>query len=404
VTHSLEELEECLADTNYNENRKNQLRQAFDRLGGGMPELRKARKCKDFVKRECYSKFPKAARTINSRGDESKVYLMPIFRRIEQELYKNKHFVKHIPIPERPEIIRQLRHAGNHYYQTDYTAFESHFTPEVMKATEFVLYRFMLGLCPDYYFIKDIFAGKNQLHNNIGIDATIIGRRMSGEMSTSVANGFANLIITLYLVDKKGGLVDGVVEGDDGLFSTNITLTKEDYDDCGFTIKIEEVDDPCAASFCGMIFAESGEIIRDPRVFMAKFGWTLSFLGAKTKVMEELLLAKSLSAIYETPQCPIVGELARLGRRLSYEPSGRKARFVDDGYHLPIDEDLPVPEFNPASSTRELFAHEFNISINEQLEIEAAIRSNEMAKVGALLPPTSQSGIGVYSSRYLEII
>lgn len=79
---------------------------------------------------------------------------------------------------------------------------------------------------------------------------------MSGDMCTSLGNGFSNKMKAEFLAYKAGGTIDGFVEGDDGLFVTNFELRSSDYEKLGFTIKIEEIADPCEASFCGMIFGE----------------------------------------------------------------------------------------------------------------------------------------------------
>jgi len=202
-------------------------------------------------------------------------------------------------------------------------------------------------------------------------------------MCTSLGNGFTNLMLAAFLVDEAGGTLEGFVEGDDGLFSTDVELTSELYASLGFSIKIEEVQDPCSASFCGMVFSESGEIIRDPRKFMENFGWTHSFINAGPRIMDELLRAKALSAAYETPQCPIVGVLARkaLARTTHVHP-----RFIDDGFHVCPDV-VNVPAFSPAWDTRVLFENEFGVSVSEQLAIEEAILNDRLGAVQCLLPP-----------------
>lgn len=166
---------------------------------------------------------------------------------------------------------------------------------------------------------------------------------MSGDMCTSLGNGFTNLMLAKFLAAEQGKELAGFVEGDDGLFVTEATLTAEAYQQLGFSIKIVELGDPCKASFCGMVFAESGEIIKDPVKFLSTFGWTHSFINAGAAVMDQLLRAKALSAIYEAPQCPILGQLARCALE---KTRGVIPRFVDDGYHRAPDE-VKLEPFSP---------------------------------------------------------
>lgn len=388
--------EEWRAGLSFGEERLRQLDKAHDELRGGRPSKRAASHIDTFVKSEFYPTW-KHARMINSRSDAFKVFSGPFFKAIEEVVYELKPFIKHIPVPERPNVIRQMKYAGRRYYATDFTAFESHFSREVMESVECQLYRHCLSWSSHADFIAKTLVGLNRMRTRTGIRASVEARRMSGDMCTSLGNGFTNLMLASFLVHEKGGTLEGFVEGDDGLFATDVQLTSQDYEELGFTIKIEEVDDPMAASFCGMIFSDSGEIIREPRRVFMGFGWTQSFINAGPKVMAELLRAKALSSVYETPQCPIVGELAR---QALLRTRGVRPRFVDDGYHRPHDE-IPVPEFCPADDTRSLFAQVFGISVDVQLAAERAIRSGDMLALSSLVPPTPEQA--EYSSKYVVV-
>jgi hypothetical protein len=209
---------------------------------------------------------------------------------------------------------------------------------------------------------------------------------MSGDMNTSLGNGFANFMLSLFLVTRKGGEMDGVFEGDDGLFYSTVELSGSDYEKIGFTIKIEELNDPCTASFCGMIFSESGEIIRDPRKFLQGFAWTSACIHGGPTIMKELLRAKSLSAVHETPNCPIVGVLARRGLALT---GGAKPRFIYDGYHeIVVDRNAANKPFAPSHDTRELFQRCYGVSVADQLLIESMIEFGQMHLVQTIIHPT----------------
>jgi len=389
------DFEEWLESTTYNEDRKNQLRLAHDELRGGVPTKHDCETVSSFGKTEFYPTW-KHARMINSRSDAFKVWSGPMIKAIEMEVYQDHHFIKHVPVPERPALIRALKRAGLYYQATDFTAFESHFIPEVMNAIECQLYRWCLANCPGVDLLCNTLTGINRMKTRFGLKATVEGRRMSGDMCTSLGNGFTNLMLALYLASVAGAELDGYVEGDDGIFATTVPLRSEDYAALGFTIKIENVPDPCCASFCGMIFSESGEIVRDPRKFLQGFGWTSSFINAGSKIMDELLRAKALSTCYETPQCPIVGAMARYALRLT---AGVCARFVNDGYHVFPKDAVNITSFNPSPDTRLLFEQLYGISIPIQLRIERAIESGDMAQVASLIPASAE--IATYAQNYV---
>jgi len=376
--------EEWLSSTTYNEERKSQLRHAYDELRGGLPSRKQASHIDTFVKSEFYTTW-KHARMINSRSDAFKVWSGPRFKAIENAVYHTvPEFIKHVPVPERPALIAAMRKTGLRYFATDFTAFESHFTSEFLNICENALYRYCLQSDVDAEFLCQAIAGKNRMSTRTGVTAEVTGRRMSGDMCTSLGNGFTNLMLAKFIASEKGGSISGFVEGDDGLFATDVNLTAEDYAALGFTIKIEEIQDPCTALFCGMVFADSGEIVKDPRKFVMGFGWTQSFTSAGPRIMDELLRAKALSSVYETPQCPVIGAFARHALNVTKHVS---PRFVDDGYHVPHDV-KSIPAFKPSPDTRLLFESLYGISVPTQLLIEAAVSAGDFVRVSSLMPPT----------------
>lgn len=387
-------LEEWLASTDYDENRKDQLRTANEYNYGARPSARKCRHIDSFGKTESYPEF-KFARVINSRCDAFKAWFGPYAKAMEHEVYKDPHFVKHDTPSQRAEKIRSLQKAGLHFYATDFTAFESHFIPEVMDAMESQLYRYLMP-GPDGVFAAKVIAGPNHMRTRSGLRAKVLGRRMSGDMITSLGNGFSNLMLALFLSEEQGFELHGLVEGDDGLFATGALLTTKAYAELGFTIKMEVVDDPMMASFCGIMLTEDSQFIRDPRRVFQKFAWSSNQIMAKPVVQLELLRAKALSLACETPHCPIVGVLAR--RALLFT-EGSAARHVKDGFSATPTEFIDQG-FKPTVRTRESFAAKFGISIPTQLLAEAAIVAGNFALVAVLVQPNTDNLW--YSNNYLS--
>lgn len=391
------EFETWLEGTSYNEARKGELRLAFAELRGGPPTARQRSHIDTFVKTEFYPGW-KHARMINSRCDAFKVWSGPRFKAIEEAVYGLHYFIKHTPVPKRPEAIAALKKAGRRYFQSDFTAFESHFTPQLLDCCECELYRWCLNDDAECEILCAALQGENRMRTRTGCAASIQGRRMSGDMCTSLGNGFTNLMLAMFVASKKGGEIDGFVEGDDGLFATDFELTTEDYAGCGFTIKIDEVSDPCRASFCGMIFADSGEIIKDPYKFMQGFGWTSSFISAGRQIMDELLRAKALSSVYETPQCPIIGAFARYALMVTQHAN---PRWSADGYHSVPPDAVDIPAFQPAPDTRALFEEMYGISVTTQLLVESLVMRGRFEEVARYLPPPAD--VAEYCSNFVTV-
>jgi hypothetical protein len=293
---------------------------------------------------------------------------------MEDELYNmlNEHghpwFIKHVPVPDRPKYLAALRRGCMRYFGTDYTAYEAHFVEQVMATFECRLYRHMLKNYPVVAdFICDIITGTNVCYFN-GIKMLIPATRMSGEMCTSLGNGFTNLMMMLYVCNKCNLTCDGYVEGDDGIFAVSGEPEWGLFKKLGFTITKEEVEDPKEANFCGMI-CSSTACVKDPFRVLSTFGWTFSFIHAGQHVMMSLLRAKSLSLAYELGACPVVCALARRGLYLT---RGTKVTHTPDDFwhHTPSEEEALARLGEPTFETRELFQRKYGIDVAGQLRLE----------------------------------
>lgn len=289
----------------------------------GLKDLGADVRNKSFMKCETYCEY-KYPRGINSRSDSFKIFSGPYFKAIEKQLFSHTAFIKHVPQRQRTAYISSLLSGCSHYFATDFTSFESSFCREVMNALEFELYDYMLqNFPPVVTHIKRSLGGKNVCKYR-GFSITTQATRMSGDMCTSLGNGFSNLMLVLFVASEKGGSVRGVVEGDDGLFGSDVHIGSADFDGLGFDIKLVNIPDFMSASFCGLVVCKDGTCITDPRKILLKFGWSLSPLASCEKWRLPLLRAKSMSLLYEYPRCPIVSAVASLGLRLT---GGVEARF-----------------------------------------------------------------------------
>lgn len=395
--------EEWLETTSYSGVRKEQLRRIWKEVGYRI-DVKRCRRVKCFVKREVYDKI-KHARMILSRIDEFKCFAGPIIKSIEGVLYKLKPFVKHKTMRERARLISSIQNKG-HLYMSDYTSYEAHFVREVKKSCEFVLYKHcMQQRLHDYRVLKLVLGGRNSLTTRVGVMCRFDAKRCSGEVDTSCANGFSNLMTTLFLIHERTGCevcdvfnhYDGYVEGDDQAFTTDVELKGEDYKDLGFTIKIEEIQDMTKGSFCGLVFVNEAEVMRDPRKFLMKFGWAHSHFGCTERVRLELQRAKALSCLYETPQCPIVAATAHKALQLT---RGIVPRY-EDVYTKPPDE-FCIPSFNPSLQTRLAFEKLYGISVSDQLACEKCIMEGDLAQVLQYI--RIQPVDTWYWSRYVEAL
>jgi len=310
-----------LDKTNYPLWRRATLQKKYDAIIH--PFLKGYKLVKSFMKMETYPEY-KHARAINSRVDEFKCLTGPMFKLIEKEVFALDWFIKKIPIADRPAYIMNKIGHGKQFMATDHTAYEAHFTRELMLSCEGELYKYMTSLHPGgknfMKHFKETICGRNHCvfkYFDVDINAT----RMSGEMNTSLGNGFSNLMFMLYFADKKGCRdVVGVVEGDDGLFTMVGDLpTIEDFKRLGLTLKLELHKELNTASFCGMVFDTHDLVnVTEPISEILNFGWTSGrYSVCKMRRKMELLRCKAMSMGYQYSGCPILTSLAKMGLRLT---------------------------------------------------------------------------------------
>lgn len=381
-------IEAWLLKTNYPESRRKELLDLWYSHEAHLVE--KDYLVKSFIKDESYVEY-KHARIINSRSDMFKCAVGPIFRLIEEQVFKNDAFIKKVPIHLRPEFIRErLVRLGAKYFWADFTSFESHFTPQIMEAVEFVMYDYMVqhlaGGAEFMRLCREVIAGENHCVFKY-LTVSVEGRRMSGEMNTSLGNGFTNLMLLLFLFEELGETVTPVVEGDDSNTSfMHRCPTTEDFASLGFTIKCGVEDNFEEMSFCGMIFDPVDLInISDPSKALASFGWARSaYTKYSNNKLLTLLRCKALSYAHQFRGAPIIQSLAHYGLRVTRSYDVRS--FIAKDRSLSIWErneyaealkffDPSAPRMDVPINTRLLCERVFGIPISKQLEVEEYLDS-----------------------------
>jgi hypothetical protein len=199
---------------------------------------------------------------------------------------------------------------------------------------------------------------------------------MSGEMNTSLGNGFVNLMLFIFIMEEMGNTeFNCAVEGDDLVASFEGEYpTAKMYSDLGFTIKIEPKTKLSDAAFCGLIFDNDELIsITDPIKVMLNLPWSNhKFTNAGPRLRRRLLKSKALSAYHQYRGVPIVQSFAKniirlLGntradhRQLSTYKHQELLQLMAKG----MPEEIPV-----GIRTRELMEKQFKFKIKDQIELE----------------------------------
>jgi len=358
------------------------------------------------VKDEAYA-LPKPCRLINARADWSKNQFGPIFSAIEKEVCKLPWFIKYIPVADRPRaIIDRLYVEGGHYVNTDYTSFEAHFSPEVMWAVEQPLYSYMTArLCSDdadrfMGLWETLICSKNTIKVGNLFTATVDGVRMSGEMNTSLGNGWSNLVLFLFALHENGATWDdifehvpGFIEGDDGLFRIpdNVEApTSAQMESYGFSLKIDNIDELSEASFCGMVFDEREQIVvNDPIEVLMKLSWLpKKYINCNEATALELLKAKAQSALHLYNGCPIITIACERILELTRDVVVTKKTYnFFDSYTLGNYLASKGTTAKPVGEcTRNLVERKYGLCVETQLRIEAQLRNQGLGTYTLELP------------------
>jgi len=375
--------EEWLESTPYTSARKAELATVWAKYLSD-PTSARLDKVKSFIKDETYPEY-KYPRLINSRIDAAKCLFGPIVQAVSDKLFSLPWFIKKIPVPDRPIVIRDalLTSSIEDYKFTDYTAYEAHFTAEVMEDTQVLLFQHMLrntfkGSWLELYI--DTMTGRNLISFK-DVAVMLSATRMSGEMDTSLSNGFANLMLFLYAAAQKGATdVVGFVEGDDGLFRVSppqCSPTREDFEDLGFTIKIGETDKLSEASFCGQVYhMDDLIVVTDITEVLSRLGWTnKKYVRARESTLMQLLRAKGYSLVYQYNGCPVLDVLGRRllelteGVNLSETIFANMDQWEAAKLRAATTGELPDPK-PPGNGTRELVARLYGVPVKQQLELE----------------------------------
>jgi hypothetical protein len=353
--------------------RKQQLREAYNEG----PQPHTWNRCKSFIKREFYTEF-KDPRTINSRVDNYKVFAGPWISAIEKDItHRCKSFVKGMTPQERADhAFNRVRGVGN-VFVTDFSRYESQMTHFIIKHIECQLYR-RYGMPEE--LLKPLY-GVNKCSMS-GCTYQVRATRMSGDMNTSLGNGFVNLMVSKFVAHQVGSRIRGVVEGDDGMFMCHGPLpTPEDYSRLGFKITIEKLDRIDDGDFCSakMFELKDGTVwaLQDPRRVLLKAGWSLTCpYQAPELFKKEMMSAKAMSLSQNCPFCPLVSAYAAkyVGKTRSSENQYRESTDTEFWYSRMFSQgDVQ----HPKAEHRDIFEKIYGMSPKLQIEIEKYIREHE---------------------------
>lgn len=381
--------EEWVQENNYTQARNDYMRELRRRFYEEDSSKWRFKVIKSFIKRESYDEV-KPPRFINSRSDYFKAIYGPYNHMIEKIVFADKHFTKGYRPDQLPEKLQELE-GYKYFIATDYTSFESSFCRELTQSCEELLWRWMLQhneRILDYVLATYCWSECKSKYYRIGVD----GIRFSGELWTSLGNGFTNYMVMKFLHYKAGLELAGVFEGDDGLIGINdpTKIHEEDFARLGFKIKFEVHERLTECRFCQNAYSPDTKHQYISLKHLAKLGFTCNqqdiMLAQKhPEHRYKVLYAKALSLYSLSKHTPVINHVAvkiikDLGDKFRDENVLRREwNFYKHGkfYKDEIKEDV---SFEDRIAYQELFG----VTVEEQIWIEKYI--DKHYKLGVALP------------------
>jgi len=376
----VEDVKRWLPFTHYPLKRKLEILAAAESLKI-KPLCRKDYKVRAFVKRETYGQF-KYARWINSRSDRFKAFCGPFFHLVERRVFGgklSKYFIKDVPVADRPRVIKERLYVpGCYYAATDYKSFEGSFDAQTIESIECQLYSYMAGTKYKFIYEQILKALCGVQRCRMKSVSARGHARMSGDMCTSLGNGFTNLILMLFAAKEHGWNwknMDAVFEGDDGLVRVERKdeLPTEDYfSTLGFTMKMKISEDVGEAGFCQNYFdvndAEPTNIV-DPLKHLARLGWTHSAaMHGGPRVRKQLAKAKAFSLLYSCPSNPVLASMAKWVLRSTDDVD---ARWGEGWWDCQLRASFrELRDVRVTEQSRVLVSKLFGLPVSAQIEIE----------------------------------
>lgn len=384
-------LEDWLHQSKYDADRKAKFRELNKQMRRHEIPRRQYLQLTSFIKSEFYTE-PKEARIINSRSDAFKSRIGPFIHAAERIVYDD-HFIKHCKPSEVVEKMRAKSAGFEVFYETDYSSFEGSFSPTYLKKVEFYLLSRLFYNYPEIVSLCALATNtNNKLIYRKRYTAEFPGSRMSGEMWTSMCNGYMNKLLVEFVAKRSDAFVDYLVEGDDGFICSNKPLNWNLTADAGFKLKCELVTDPMDVQFCSLRVCEDKLIPNIPRT-LCHYGFIIDTqlsrgLSVKSKrsqkKLAEIQYAKACSLLATSAGVPILQAVA-LQQMKVLAGTHLNPKYFD--WWESEFYDLTSPQ--PASITmgvRRYVEREFGLLVHDQIEIERQILSCPLRCYDIILP------------------
>lgn len=337
---------------------------------------------KIFIKNENYPEV-KEPRIISPCSEELKALIGGFFHVLEEHLiHSTPFFVKTL---NRGKIIKKINLlASRHscFMGSDFSSFEGSQDIEIQINFEREFFRYMFQSYPEVTkYIDMLYTGRNLYYRDTYL-GTIYGKRMSGDMHTSIGNSILNASLWNFCAYKTSSDLELLVEGDDAFLCSDEPLDVNIIRELGFDCKLEGPStNPDDITFLSM-FRTNGKLFGNVPKILDKIGVVKSSYMAslcrsnrKDKTLRDYAFTKAYCFFVMFQGTPIVEACCR---KIMKEIDGHiDMTLMPDYFSIKFGDLKPIAYVPIYDEVRKAVAEKFGISVQLQLELEEQILNAE---------------------------
>lgn len=326
----------------------------------------------------------KEARAISPCSQEVKALLGGFIHLCDEHLIKTTNFfVKTMNPYKIQKKMREIASRWSCFMGSDYSSYEGSQDYDWLNNVELKLYKKLFANYPEVYdYFRLPYENGHYFyykHRKIG---HLYGKRMSGDMQTSIGNGITNASIWLYTAFKHNQGIEFLVEGDDAFLCSDSPLDTTIVNSLGFDCKIDGPSHNYQdIMFLSMIcvdkysYANFYKILDKIGVVKSLYFSQAASSNRQSKKLEDYLYTKAYCFLYMYPCTPILSTI--LSRMCELSHGHFNINLMEDYYYTRIGDSAKVELYQDIPEIVRIdFANRYpNFPIQKQKLLEKEFRS-----------------------------
>lgn len=333
-----------------------------------------------FQKNENYPEV-KEPRVISACSQECKALLGGFLHCIDKHAINTTPFFVKGMNPHKIDVKKEnLSKKWSCFMGSDYSSYEGSQDYVWTNLIEKRIYKEWLKNYPEVYdILRHSYEDGHDIYYRGRYFGHLYGKRMSGDVQTSIGNGICNAVIWNYVSYKMNVPIEILVEGDDAFICSDTPLDVSIVQNLGFDCKIDgpstRQEDICFLSryfWKGHAFANIPKIL--DKVGVVKSSYFSSHHDSKRckKELSDYAYTKAYCYLYMFVGTPIIDPLCRCVMR-NFSDGHFNISLMEDYYVSRLGDNIRIPDIKIEDCIRERVAvlwPQFSVSFQRRLEQE----------------------------------